>query len=173
MTADPQLVLDTKWFRVVARSQSHGEPYYMLELQDYVSVVAVTPARQLLLVRQFRPVVQRQTLELPSGHVEAGELPEDAARRELLEETGHVAHRLELLGTLVPDVGRLANRMWCYFAADVTPSGGTPEREPGVSVVELPEREALRHVSDGSIDHALNLAALLLALTRGRLSFTP
>jgi len=171
MTADPQLVLDTKWFRVVARAQPQGEPYYMLELQDYVSVLAVTTARQVLLVRQFRPVVQRQTLELPSGHVEAGELPEDAARRELLEETGYVAHQMELLGTLVPDVGRLANRMWCYFAADVTLSLGTPEREPGVSVVELPERDALRCVSDGTIDHALNLATLLLALTRGRLSF--
>jgi hypothetical protein len=72
----------------------------------------------------------------------------------------------------VPDVGRLANRMWCYFAADVTPSAGTPEREPGVSVVEVPERDALRCVSDGTMDHALNLAALLLALTKGRLSLT-
>jgi ADP-ribose pyrophosphatase len=170
MIADAQLVLDTKWFRVVARAQPQGEPYYMLELPDYVSVLAVTPARQVLLVRQFRPVVQRQTLELPSGHIEAGELPEDAARRELLEETGYVAREMELLGTLVPDVGRLANRMWCYFAADVTPSAGTPEREPGVSLVELPERDALRCVSDGTIDHALNLAVLLLALTKGRLS---
>ena len=172
MTADPELVLDTKWFRVVAQAQPQGEPYYMLELQDYVCVLAVTTARQVLLVRQFRPVVQRQTLELPSGHIEAGESPEDAGRRELLEETGYVAHQMELLGTLVPDVGRLANRMWCYFAADVTPSAGTPEREPGVSVVEVPERDALRCVSDGTMDHALNLAALLLALTKGRLSLT-
>jgi ADP-ribose diphosphatase len=173
MTAGSELVLDTKWFRVVARAQPHGEPYYMLELQDYVSVLAVTPARQVVLVRQFRPVVQRQTLELPSGHVEAGELPEEAARRELLEETGYVAPHMELLGTLVPDVGRLANRMWCYFAADVTPSDGAPEREPGVTAVEMPEREALRCASDGTIDHALHLAALLLAVTQGRMSVAP
>jgi 8-oxo-dGTP pyrophosphatase MutT (NUDIX family) len=169
MTSDSQLLLETKWFRVVARPQQGGEPYYMLELQDYVTVVAITSAHRVLFVRQFRPVVQRQTLELPGGHVDSGESPEDAARRELLEETGFDAPRLELLGALVPDVGRLANRMWCYFASGVTASSASPAREPGVSVIELPDREVLRHVSDGSIDHALNLAALLLAAAAGKL----
>jgi ADP-ribose pyrophosphatase len=172
MISEPQLLLDTKWFRVVARPQQDGEPYYMLELQDYVTVVALTPARHVLLVRQFRPVVQRQTLELPSGHVERDESPESAAGRELLEETGFVAPRLELLGTLVPDVGRLTNRLWCYFAADVRPGDGVSPREEGVSVVELPERETLRAATDGTVDHALNLAALLLAVTTGRISLS-
>ena len=170
---DSQLLLDTKWFRVVARPQPDGDPYYLLELQDYVTVVALTPARRLLLVRQFRPVVQRQTLELPSGHVEDAESPEQAARRELVEETGFDAARLELLGTLVPDVGRLANRMWCYFAAGVTPSTASPAREPGLSVVEVPERDAIRFASDGTIDHALNLAALLLAAAAGKIPLEP
>jgi ADP-ribose pyrophosphatase len=169
MTPDAHLLLDTKWFRVVARPQGDGQPYYLLELQDYVTVVAVTPAGHLLLVRQFRPVVQRQTLELPSGHVEQAESPEQAARRELLEETGFDAPRLELLGTLVPDVGRLANRMWCYFASGVLPSAAHPVRESGVSVIELPHRDAWRYVMDGTIDHALNLAALLLAATAGKI----
>jgi len=167
--SDSQLLLETKWFRVVARAQAGDEPYYMLELNDYVTVVALTPARRVLLVRQFRPVVQRLTLELPSGHVERDELPEHAARRELLEETGFEAPQLELLGTLVPDVGRLANRMWCYFAPGVTPSASRPVREAGVSVIELPDHDALRFASDGTIDHALNLAALLLAATAGKI----
>ena len=113
MNGSRQEVYSTKWFRLVAAPQPDGEPYYMLELPDYVSVVALTPARELVMVRQYRPVVLRHTLELPSGHVERNEGPEEAARRELLEETGFEAGRLDLLGTLVPDVGRLANRMWC------------------------------------------------------------
>jgi ADP-ribose pyrophosphatase len=169
--SDSQTVLETPWFKVVAKAQTTGELYYMLELQDYVTVIAVTPARQVLFVRQFRPVVERQTLELPSGHVEERESPEDAARRELLEETGFLAPRLELLGTLIPDVGRLTNRMWCYFAHDVQPGDGTHQSEAGLSVVELPERDALRRAADGTIDHALNLAALFLAVSSGKLAF--
>ena len=59
--------------------------------------------------------------------------------------------------------------MWCYFAPGVTPSAANPVREAGVSVIELAERDALRYVTDGTIDHALNLAALLLAATAGKI----
>lgn len=169
MSADRRALLETKWFTVVAQAQAGGDPYYMLELPDYVSVIAMTPAREILFVRQFRPVVRRETLELPAGHVERRESPEDAARRELLEETGYVARDLELLGSLTPDVGRLANRMWCYFAAGVEPSARAHDREDGVSLVVLRERDALRAAADGTIDHALNLAPLFLALASGRI----
>lgn len=173
MTTSREPLWATKWFRVVATPQPGGEPYYMLELPDYVSVVAMTPARELVLVRQYRPVADRNTLELPSGHVDGNETPEMAVRRELLEETGFVAADIELLGTLVPDVGRLANRMWCYFATDVRPTPEPYEPEAGISVVVLPEREALARAADGTIDHALNLAPLFLAVAAGKLSFGP
>jgi ADP-ribose pyrophosphatase len=170
MTMASHVLLETKWFKVVARPQVGDDPYYMLELPDYVSIVAMTAAREILLVHQFRQVVDRETLELPSGHVEPCESPEDAARRELLEETGFVAPRLELLGKLVPDVGRLANRMWCYFAPDARPSDAPHQREHGVRVIRLPERDTLRRAADGTIDHALNLAPLFLAVASGKLS---
>ena len=169
MSSSDRKVFETPWFSVFARGLADGQPYYMLDLPDYVSVIAVTDDERMILVRQYRAVAERETIELPSGHVDAGESPEQAARRELLEETGYVAKDLELLGTLVPDVGRLANKMWCYFAKGVVPSAVPVEREAGVAVVELPQAEALACAADGRIDHALNLAPLFLALAKRKL----
>jgi ADP-ribose pyrophosphatase len=170
MSAGDKTVLQTPWFSVLERPTADGRPYYLLTLPDYVSVIAVTRDQKMLLVRQYRSVVEHETLELPSGHVDEGESPEQAARRELLEETGYVAGPLELLGTLVPDVGRLSNRMWCYFAGDVAPSAVPVESEPGLTVVLLPVDEALACANDGRIDHALNIAPLFLALAQRKLS---
>ncbi len=90
---------------------------YSLRAKDYVTVVAVTPEKHLVLVRQFRPSVGRSTLELPSGHVEDGDTPEVAARKKFLEETDFVADRFDFLGQLCPDTGLMANRLWCFLAA--------------------------------------------------------
>src|ERR1700687_2612926 len=112
-----EVVLDTKCFQLVPRRPpAYAEPHYSLRTRDYVGVVAVTTNGELLLVRQFRPAVWETTLELPSGHVEPGQTPEEAARTELLEETGHEANSFELVGDFSPDTGRLGNRMWCFFA---------------------------------------------------------
>ncbi len=162
-------MLTTPWFEVVSEPAADGRPYYMLELGDYVCVVAVTADGQMVLVRQHRPVVARETIELPSGHVDPGETPEQAGRRELLEETGFVAGDMELMGTLVPDVGRLTNRMWCYFAADVQTGRRPADDGEGVSLVTMPVADALRLATDGTMDHALNLSALFLAVARGKL----
>src|SRR5262249_18088057 len=86
------VVYTTPWFDLVAKSIDAGDlPHYSIATKDYVSIVALTAEGHLLLVRQYRPAVEQVTLELPCGHVEPGETPEEAARKELLEETGYVA----------------------------------------------------------------------------------
>lgn len=168
---EPRSVLfESPWCTLVSRPAPDDKPYYMLELADYVAVVALTAEREMVLVRQYRMVVGRDTFELPSGHVDAGETPETAARRELLEETGMAAERLELLGVLVPDVGRLANRMWCYFAADVRRVAAPLETGEGITVVTVSEREAMAMAGDGRMDHALNLSALFLAVSQHKVT---
>ncbi len=162
------VVFDSPWCRLLSEPMPDGQPYYMIDVNDYVAVVAVTASGHLVLVRQHRPVVGRGTVELPSGQVDPGETAEQAGRRELLEETGMVAGDMELLGVLVPDVGRLTNRMWCYFAAGVTPATGHVD-EPGIVVEQVTEAEALDMATDGRMDHALNLAVLFLAMRKGRL----
>ena len=166
-----EIVFATKWFQLVARHPpAFAEPHYSITANDYVSIVAVDAQGRFLLVRQARPAVGGVTLELPSGHVDPGATPEEAARQELLEETGHVAGTMELLANLSPDTGRFANRMWCFFAADVRPSPDPAHRvEAGIDFVLHPG--PLRSlVDEKDFYSALNHAALFAAVRRGRLA---
>ena len=160
------VVFTSPWCRLVAEGDDGEEPYYVVELDDYVTVIARTVAGAFVLVRQYRPVTGRESLEFPSGHVDAGETAEQAGRRELLEETGMIAGEMQLLGVLVPDVGRLRNKMWCYFAGDLFPEA-VATREEGVGVLEVSEDMLLAMATDGRIEHALNLAVLFLAVRNG------
>ena len=114
---DDKVVFSVPWFDILERPvEGSPSPYYVLQTSDYVSVLAATKEGSLLLVRQYRPAVGEETLELPSGHVENGELPEAAARRELRKKRATRPQSFELLGTLAPDTGRLGNKLWCYYA---------------------------------------------------------
>jgi ADP-ribose pyrophosphatase len=160
----------TPWFDLVAKGMDAGDPsFYSLRLLDYVSVIALTAEQEVVLVRQYRPAVERCTLELPSGHVEADETPEQSARRELAEETGYLAERMEFLGTLLTDTGRLENRLWCYLAELATPLDTGYDPEPGIERVLIHRSALFDMIARGEFDHALHLGVLALGLAkRGR-----
>ncbi len=162
----------TPWFDLVAKSvesDSSGEPYYCLEMPDYVSVIALTGKLEVLLVKQYRPPVEKFTLELPSGHVDGGERPEQAARRELLEETGYKAERMELLGALHTDTGRSANKTWFYFAPDVRQDSSVRRLEEGIELVILSEKELKKSIEKFRFDHAIHVAGVLLAVMQNKI----
>lgn len=167
-----RLLYATPWFKVLSRSvrffpQSQRETYYVVCPSDHVNVLGMTREGHVLLVRQFRPAVQAFTLEFPSGHIDAGEKPREAAKRELFEETGRRASTLQFMGKVMPDTGRMTNTLWCYLATGVTPqapSGWSPER--GMDVLAVPGRHLLNYMAQGKIRHAHDMAALALALSK-------
>lgn len=163
----------TPWFDILAKTMDAGdEPYYSLRLPDYVSILAVTGDGRVLCLRQYRPPVERYTLELPSGLIDPGETPEESARRELLEETGYQAGTLEVLPPMLPDTGRLGNRIWPCVAAGLHREEGR-EPEAGLEVVSLSVPELLRATADGRFDHALHVAVILMAQLRGKFPTEP
>src|SRR4051794_19474169 len=85
---------------------STGRGWYWLDFQTpAIGIVPVRADGALLLVNQFRFTTRTRDWELPAGRVEVGEAPEQAALRELREETGHTASVLEPLGTYHPSNG--------------------------------------------------------------------
>lgn len=168
-----EVAFATPWFEVLAKTiKPDDAPYYSLRLPDYASLIALTDDRSILLVRQYRPAVERYTLELPSGLVDPGETPGDAARRELIEETGYAAGEVDVLGPMFPDTGRLTNQIWSCFASSVQPvHGRTPEA--GIEVVTYSLPDLWRATADGQFDHALHVAILLMAVLRGKLTISP
>jgi 8-oxo-dGTP pyrophosphatase MutT (NUDIX family) len=152
--------------RVVTAPDDAGAVYHSIDTMDYVSVLAVTADGRIPIVRQFRPAVRRFTLEFPGGLRDGDEAPEACAIRELAEEVGLAVSQLRPLAGLLPDSGRLGNRMWTYFARDAAPIPGW-HAESGVEhrMVTIAELHAL--TLDGSFDHAPHVAMLGMAIMRG------
>jgi ADP-ribose pyrophosphatase len=94
-------------------------PYHVIESADWVNAIALTDDGNIVLVEQYRHAVQQTMLELPAGHVDAGETPEAAVKRELIEETGCESTRWHDLGAMFPAASRLNNKVHSYLALGV------------------------------------------------------
>lgn len=97
------MVFSTEWFTIEREifedvRNLEGKPFYRLKASDSVIVLATTPDKEIILVRQFRPAVLQHTLELPSGYIDSGETAKQAAARELYEETGFKCESMDYLG---------------------------------------------------------------------------
>ena len=165
---DSTIAFRTPWFDLLAKTlEPGGPPWYSLRLPDYAAILALTPENRVLIVRQYRPAVERYMLELPSGLVDPGETPEETARRELLEETGYEAESLEVLGSMFPDTGRLGNRIWNCLATGVRPVVGYVT-EAGIETLVWTLEELACAMLDGRFDHSLHVATLMAAVARGK-----
>jgi ADP-ribose diphosphatase len=132
------------------------------------AVVPVTSSGDVLLVRQMREAVGERLLEIPAGILDVdGEDPAGCAGRELLEETGHRAGRIEQLATIYNSPGFTDERIHLFLAevADGDPEG---QGEENVEVVRMPLADAVAEIERGGIKDAKSVAGILLASQRRR-----
>lgn len=143
-------------------------PFYVLEYPDWVQIVAVDDAENLILLRQYRHGRGIISLELPTGAIDKFDAdPIAAARRELEEETGLRSDDWELIATTAPNPANQSNQCYVVLARGVK-EGSCRQDEPSerVDIVRTPLAEVVRQAQDGTIVQATHIAALAIVLTR-------
>ena len=142
----------------------------VVEHRGTVTIVAVNGEGQVLLVRQYRHPTGRSLLELPAGTLEKDEKPEACAARELEEETGFRAGRVQRLGGFFLAPGYSTEYIQAYLVTDLEPGSAGGDEDEDIQVLALPLAEVLRMVETGELEDAKSLASLLLYLRLARSS---
>jgi len=134
--------------------------FYIIEAPAWVNVVAISADDEILLIKQYRHGIRSVTFEIPGGMVDPGESPLDAARRELLEETGFISNDWALIGHVHPNPAIQDNICFTYLARNVEQIGKPkPEGTEDIASFLIPTSEIINLVSNGEITHALVISA--------------
>ncbi|HEX2098662.1 MAG TPA: NUDIX hydrolase [Rubrobacteraceae bacterium] len=145
------------------------DPYYVLERPDAVIIFPLTEEGEVVLVRQYRPPIDRIELGLPAGLVDEGEDPAKAGRRELLEETGYSGGEWKFLCSLASSPSLKDNWAHLYLARGVGyDTSPQPDEYERLEVVNVPVGELLPRVFAGEIVSSSGVAAMLLAMNELR-----
>jgi len=143
------------------------DDFYTIRLRDFVVVAPITEDGHVIMVRHYRHGPGRITRSLPSGFVEGDETPAQAAKRELLEETGFAAEAWSLLGTYVVDGNRRCGVEHVFLA-----TGARQVAEPSsddlaeATVQLLTVEQASEALSNGEISELATAAGLAVAFLK-------
>ena len=129
--------------------------------------VAAVRDGKLCLVKQWRVALDRMTLEIPAGKIDAGEDPAVCAARELAEETGLVAERLEFVASSAGAPGFTNERTRIFLAHGLSAHPAHPDPDEFVDVVWVPVEDVLAAVRLGVIKDAKTIIAAYAAFTQG------
>ncbi len=133
--------------------------YHYVQTPGSVMLVPVRADGLLVLVRQYRYLNRRESIEFPAGGIKAGQSPEEAARAELREEAGLEADRLEEIGQFNPFNGVTDELCRVSLATGLHEVGAAPDTTEEFEIVQWSEDRIRRAIAEGSIWDGMTLAA--------------
>lgn len=124
-----------------------------------VSVLAITPENEVLVVEQYRKAMEKTLIEIPAGKLEIGEERESAALRELEEETGYVADKLELIGEVYGCPGFCNEKVNIYIAKDLKEGKVNLDEDEFLNLTKIPINQIHSLLSEHKIEDAKTMIA--------------
>ena len=172
-TLSSQTIFKGRIFDIRVDTIREGDLEYKREIvvhQGSAVIVPVFEDGSVALVRQYRHAAGSYQLELPAGGIEPGETFEQAAGRELEEEIGFRAGKIEKLTEFYVSPGFLTEKMHVFLATELTASVQSLDDDEIVEIVHVPLAEAIKMSHDGRIEDAKTIVGLIMA--SGRLAET-
>ena len=142
--------------------------YYRVEKIPVVVILPIT-ADKIVFVKQYRYPIKSVSLELPAGHMKSNETPEDCALRELKEETGFIAGKIERLLSYHPST-EYSNQIYHVFIGENLKKGEPDRERYEIMDIELLKTESvIEKIMDGAITDGRTLTAVFLAKVMNKL----
>lgn len=164
-------ILSNEHFDIIedncSREGVNLSPYYTVKQTDAVVICPITKEGKIVLIRQYRHPVREIGIELPAGHLFIDESIEDAAKRELLEETGYEGGKFEKIGAVYSSAGLQNNTVHMFIAHEArkTSAQNLDEHED-IEVFETNIAEAQTFIQSGAMKDMGSVLGLMMAKER-------
>lgn len=171
-TTQSKYLLQAPWLSLRADTCETAEgliidPYYVLECPEWVHIIPFDAQNRILVTRQYRHGNGQITLEVPCGQIDPGETPLEAAKRELLEETGCTAQNYEAIGAYYANPARQNNRLHCFIAIEAEETQAPQfDQDEYIEHEFITPEELLGLIDTGEFVQAYHVAAVLQAFRK-------
>lgn len=168
-TLKSEQIYQGRVFEVRLDTIREGNVEYIREVVVHRGSAVIVPVfgdGTVALVRQYRHAAGKYLLEVPAGSLDEGEDPESGAMRELEEEIGYRADKVEKIAEFYVSPGFLTEKMFVYLATELTETSQNLEEDELIEIERLSFEQALEKIRSGEIEDAKTIVGLTFAATR-------